>query len=213
MTTRCDPGADSPLGPGTLELYWIPLGAGTPIVRASGRLYETIAAVAARRPRRDIYHSALIATVGEVPITIEMAPVPDHHGRDTRGAVAEGSVGSRLLGGWRIFRYEIRGWPNGKIPDLVHAVGSPVQLTRDPLVAARAVDLVPLVPTPVWGRDELHLGEMWNSNSVVSWVLAHVGLLDAADRPPRGGRAPGWDAGVVAAHQVRRPQRPIRSVP
>ncbi len=124
MTSKCDPGADSPAGPGTLDLYWIPLGAGTPIVRASGRLYETIAAIAERRPHRDIYHSALIATVGEAPITIEMAPVPDRNGRDQRGVVAEGSVGSSLLRGYRIFRYEIRRWPNGQIPDLVHAVYS-----------------------------------------------------------------------------------------
>jgi hypothetical protein len=59
-----------------------------------------------------------------------------------------------------------------------------------------------LVPTPVWGRDELGAGEMWNSNSVVSWVLTTVGLLEPAGAPPHGGRAPGWDAGVVVAHRA-----------
>ncbi len=92
-------------------------------------------------------------------------------------------------------------------------VDSPVHLTHDPQVTAQALNLIPQVPTPVWGRDELHLGEMWNSNSVISWVLAYAGLLDAAGRPPHGGRAPGWDAGIAAAHQCRRSQRPIRSVP
>jgi hypothetical protein len=34
------------------------------------------------------------------------------------------------------------------------------------------LELVPEVPTLVWGRDELRAGEMWSSNSVVSWLLA-----------------------------------------
>ena len=36
------------------------------------------------------------------------------------------------------------------------------------------------VPTPVWGRDELGTGDMWNSNSVISWAIA-CGGLDADD--------------------------------
>jgi len=40
---------------------------------------------------------------------------------------------------------------------------------------------------------------MWNSNSVVSWVLSRAGLVEGAGRPPGNGRAPGWDAGVVVA--------------
>jgi hypothetical protein len=55
------------------------------------------------------------------------------------------------------------------------------------------------VPTPVWGRDELHAGEMWNSNSVISWLLMRSGLGTDGIRPPRGGRAPGWDAGLAVA--------------
>ena len=57
------------------------------------------------------------------------------------------------------------------------------------------------VPTPVWGRDQLHAGEMWNSNSVVAWLIASSGLDAAKIRPPRGGRAPGWDAGLVVARR------------
>jgi hypothetical protein len=65
---------------------------------------------------------------------------------------------------------------------------------------------VPEAPTPVWGRDELHAGEMWNSNSIVSWLLARSGLDVEAIRPPVGGRAPGWRAGiVVAAARVEAP--------
>jgi hypothetical protein len=40
---------------------------------------------------------------------------------------------------------------------------------------------------------------MWNSNSVVSWLLRRGDLDTAPIRPPPGGRAPGWDAGLVVA--------------
>jgi hypothetical protein len=42
---------------------------------------------------------------------------------------------------------------------------------------------------------------MWNSNSVVSWLLTASGLDVDAIRPPARGRAPGWAAGVVAARR------------
>jgi hypothetical protein len=29
---------------------------------------------------------------------------------------------------------------------------------------------------PVWGRDELATGEMWNSNSMIAWTLARSGI-------------------------------------
>jgi hypothetical protein len=53
----------------------------------------------------------------------------------------------------------------------------------------------------VWGRDELAAGEMWNSNSVVAWLLVVSGLRAEAVSPPRSGRAPGWNAGVVVARR------------
>jgi hypothetical protein len=59
--------------------------------------------------------------------------------------------------------------------------------------------VVPQIPTPVWGRDELGTGEMWNSNSVIAWIVARSGLEAEAIYPPAGGRAPGWRAGVVVA--------------
>ena len=30
--------------------------------------------------------------------------------------------------------------------------------------------------TPPWGRDEFKVGEMWNSNSVISWLLERSGI-------------------------------------
>jgi hypothetical protein len=100
-----------------------------------------------------------------------------------------------------VFRYEVRCWLDGVIPDLDEAVESPRRLASDPTVARRVLELVPRVPVPVWGRDELRAGEMWNSNSVVSWLVESAGL-DAGDvELPAGGRAPGWDAGIEVARR------------
>ncbi len=119
--------------------------------------------------------------------------------RGERGVVGEGPVGLRGLGRWRVFRYEVRRWTGGSIPDLDEAVGGPVHLSDAATVAGRVLDLVPLVPLATWGRDELGTGDMWNSNSVVSWLLSSAGIDLEEIRPPDHGRAPGWDAGVAAA--------------
>jgi len=88
-------------------------------------------------------------------------------------------------------------------PDVAEAVESPRRLTSEPARAQRLLELLPAVPTPVWGRDELRAGEMWNSNSVISWLVARSGIPVETIRPPTGGRAPGWRAGLVVA---RRPE-------
>jgi hypothetical protein len=115
--------------------------------------------------------------------------------------VVEGPVGSKLVGRFRLFRYEIRRWRDGVIPDIAEAVSSPVRLTEDATRSRQILDLVPSVPALVWGRDEGSTGEMWNSNSVVSWLLARAGLDPDRIQPPTGGRAPGWRAGVDIAHR------------
>jgi hypothetical protein len=88
-------------------------------------------------------------------------------------------------------------------------VDSPVHLSNHARDAARLLELVPEVPTLVWGRDELRADDMWNSNSVVSWLLACAGLNIDAVRPPSGGRAPGWKAGLVAAKLLSHQRRPL----
>ena len=179
-----------------VDLYWIPLGAGAHVVRISGKLFEAASALVDRRPRFDLYHSALVISVPDGRFVIEQAPVLDLHG-ERRGVVAEGPVGMRWLGRFRVFRYEIRRWRDGKIPDIDQAIGSPVRLTDDVEVAERILDLLPSIPTPVWGRDDFDTGEMWNSNSVVAWVLARSGARVETIRPPADGRAPGWNAGLA----------------
>ena len=187
----------APVDQGGVELLWIPLGAGQHVVRFSGGIYEALAAFVQRRPACDLYHSALIVTVPDGRYVIEMTPVPDQRGQH-RGVVSEGAVGSRWLGKFRVFRYEIHRWRNGVIPDVDCATVT-VTLRLEPAEAQRILDLVPALPTPVWGRDELHAGEMWNSNSVTSWILHRSGVNTTQLAPPSGGRAPGWDAGLVVA--------------
>ena len=181
-----------------VDLYWLPLGAGGHFVRLNGRLYEALAARRQRRPAYDLYHSALQVDVPEGRFVIEQAPVHDRSGQD-RGVVADGAVGAQWAGRFRIFRYEIRLWRDGHIPDVAEAVDSPRRLTNDAARARRVLDVVRQVPTPVWGRDELAAGEMWNSNSVIAWTLARSGIETGSIQPPADGRAPGWQAGLVVA--------------
>lgn len=184
-----------------IDLYWIPLGAGAHLVRISGGMYEAIAARIQRRARCELYHSALIVATADGSFVIEMTPITDGRGPQDRGVVSEGAVGVRWARRLRVFRYEIHRWRGGVIPDIAQAVASPVRVTSDAAMAQQVLDLVPSVPTPTWGRDELRAGDMWNSNSVVAWLLARTGLDAAAGRPPPGGRAPGWDAGIVTAQR------------
>jgi hypothetical protein len=184
-----------------VDLYWLPLGAGGHFVRLNGRVYEALAARFQRRPACDLYHSALQVELPEGTFVIEQTPVHDWGGEE-RGVVAEGAVGARWAGRFRIFRYEIRLWRGGHIPDVAEAVDSPRRLSDHEQVARRVLDVVPQVPTPVWGRDELGTGEMWNSNAVIAWVIARTGIDAESIQPPQRGRAPGWRAGVVVAQRT-----------
>ena len=185
---------------GAVDLYWLPLGAGGHSVRLNGIVFEAVAARLQRRSACDLYHSALVVHAPSGRFVIEQAPIPDDDGA-ARGVVAEGAVGSRLAGRFRVFRYEVRRWRDGVIPDLAEAVASPQLLTDDPSRAQRLLDVVPDVPTPVWGRDELDAGEMWNSNSLISWLIVRTGLDTKRIQLPVRGRAPGWDAGLVVARR------------
>jgi hypothetical protein len=138
----------------SIELYWLPLGAGGWFVRCNGRIYEAAHALLERRRPLELYHSALVVRVPEGRFVVEDCwPIPDGDGAAARGVVVEGPVGSRRMARWRLF------------------------------------------------RDELGTGEMWNSNSVIAWVLAPGGLPTDGIRPPTGGRAPGWTAGLVTARR------------
>jgi hypothetical protein len=183
-----------------VDLYWIPLGAGGRCVRLCGRVFEALQAAREHRRRCDLYHAALLVELDGEGYTIELAPSPDAD-TSSRGVVATGAVGSRCVGWARLFRYEVRCCRGGSIPDLAEAVGGPCRLTSGPGAARELLDLVAAVPGPVWGRDELKAGEMWNSNSMIAWLIASAGLSTDRLRPPPHGRAPGWDAGLVVARR------------
>jgi hypothetical protein len=187
---------------GAIDLYWLPLGAGGHVVRWNGKVYEAIKAFIEHRARLSLYHTALEVMVADGRYVIESAPIRNHSGRD-RGVVVEGPVGTRWAGRFRLFRYEIRRWRGGSIPDASEAAASPVRLANDLPRAHRVLDLVPSVPRLVWGRDELETGDMWNSNSLISWLLVGAGVDIERVQPPPGGRAPGWAAGIVVARDGR----------
>jgi hypothetical protein len=183
-----------------VDLYWLPLGAGdgSGCVRWNGHIYEALAARHERREERDLFHSALEVTLGTDHFAIEMTPAWGNKQMD-RGVVREGSVGLPRLGRSRFFRYEVRRWRNGSIPDVSEAVASPQRQSSDAVRAQRVLDLVPHFPTLTWGRDELRTGDMWNSNSLTAWLLASSGHATELLETPLHGRAPGWVAGLVVA--------------
>ena len=185
-----------------VALYWLPLGAGGHSVKYNGRLYEWIVAARERRAPRALYHAALeVHRCGE-RFVIELGPALGGEEAARRGVCVEGPVGVRAAGRLRLFRYQLRCWQDGIIPDVGYAVASPTVLTTDGDRVARLLRNVRDVPSLVWGRDEIGAGDMWNSNSVVSWLLETSGI--GADVPmPHGGRAPGWTAGIRLARDRR----------
>ena len=126
-----------------VDIYWLPLGAGGHSVRLNGRVYEAVAARVQRRPTFDLYHSALVVCVPEGRFVVEQTPVRDDNGL-ARGVVVEGAVGSRWAGRFRIFRYEVRRWRDGMIPDIGEAVDSPQRLTATRY--SRAASLISYPP-------------------------------------------------------------------
>ena len=120
-----------------VDLYWIPLGAGGHCVRFNGRVYEAIKATGAHRQRCDLYHSALVVELRGERYAIEVAPSPDGNGA-SRGVVGTGPVGSRRLGRLRLFRYEVRCWRGGSIPDRGRAPGREAGLVVATRCAARS---------------------------------------------------------------------------
>lgn len=196
-----------------IYLFWIPLGAGgSGFVRLNGRVYEWLTARRGRRAPKALYHTALEVRLPEGRYIVEtMWPSPGGDG-SLRGVTVEGAVFTRLLSFTRVFRYEVRCWRDGELPDADQAVGGARLVDDDPHTGRRLLSMCLYVPGHTWGRTVEREGEMWNSNSVIAWLLAMTGVDIAALSPPLGGRAPGWDAGVQVAGGGTRADQPPPSV-
>jgi hypothetical protein len=167
-----------------VDLYWLPLGAGGDFVRLNGRIYEAIQAYRERRRPLDLYHSALEVRVPEARFVIETAwPIPDADPA-SRGVVLEGPVGSRRIARPRVFRYEVRRWQDGVIPDVLEAVASPRRLSDDEHRARRVLDLVDTEPALVWGRDE---GDGRHVELELGGLVAHRSKRPAGRNHPAAG--------------------------
>ena len=125
----------------SVDLYWLPLGAGGRSVRWNGRVLEAAAAWREHRAAEDLYHSALEVHERGRRFVIEMGPVWNVDAAD-RGVLREGPVGTRWLGRFRWFRYEVRCWRDGRIPDVAEAVGGPLRASDDQPRAALLLDVV-----------------------------------------------------------------------
>jgi hypothetical protein len=80
--------------------------------------------------------------VPEGRFVIEQAPIRPSDGAEC-GVVAEGAVRARAAGRFRLFRYDVRRWRDGIIPDVDEAVESLHRLSDDPDCARRLLELVP----------------------------------------------------------------------
>ena len=185
-----------------VDLYWIPLGAGGHCVRFNGRVFEALAAARGaaaslrplpRRARRRHRRRAVTRSSSRRRRTATWRA-----GASSRRAPSAAAT----PGGCVVFRYEVRCWRDGSIPDLGAAVGGPMPADeRSPRSPATCSTLVADRPTcRCGGATSYDAGEMWNSNSMIAWLIAGRGAAGGAtcDRRPDG-RAPGWAAGLEVA--------------
>jgi hypothetical protein len=66
-------------------------------------------------------------------------------------------------------------------------VNSPRRVSADAARARSVLDPAPRFPAHTWGLNEQRTGEMWNSNSLVSWLLVRSGHDFTVLTPPAGG--------------------------
>lgn len=197
LPPRADDGAMDAESGDRAELWWLPVGAGGTVVAHTSRWWELFSARRARRAPQQLLHAALELFTGDRRYVIEMTPQWGQP-REASGVVATGPVGLRALGRFRLFRYEVRAWPEGVLPDRPYAVAPPTILALSSAQAREVLAALPEVPVHTWGRALPPTGDMWNSNSLIAWALSRVGIDAAALAPPAGGRAPGWAAGRAA---------------
>lgn len=144
---------------GPVQLWWLPVGAGGHLVIHTSRWWELWIARREHRAPQPLFHATLEVVADGRRHVIEMTPAWGQP-RAARGVVATGPVGTRLLGTSRLFRYEIRAWPDGVLPDRAYAVDSPVDIPLTPEAARALLASLPRVPVLTWGRTAPGTGDM-----------------------------------------------------
>jgi hypothetical protein len=182
-----------------IVLWWLPVGAGGHVVRQTSRWWELLDAHRAHRAPRPLFHAALEVDSEGQRYIIEMGPQWAGPKGQDRGVIVTGPVGLRALGRSPLFRYEVRCWRDGTLPDREWAVGGPVTVADDEATAQTLLQRIRDVPVLTWGRQVPPTQDMWNSNSLVSWLLTVSGVSTSDLAPPDAGRAPGWAAGLAVA--------------
>lgn len=184
----------------SLELLWIPVGAGTSAFqRASLVAWEWVEARRCRRERVTLLHCGLKIRDGAgESFTLEIAPA---FIGGPNPPLATGPVGIRGADRLRLFRYQLRHVPAEQLPDEQWAVEAPIRLTGDCGVVDRLLALAPAVPRHVWGRRAPGTTEMWTSDSTIAWLLIKAGVDVASLAIPPRSRAPGWYAGIQLARR------------
>lgn len=184
-----------------IMLWWLPVGAGAPtrLSQIGSGWWERIQARRGQREPQQLFHAALEVFTTDGRFIIEMAPEWSDPHIQVRGVIARGPVVFRFLGRSKLFRYEVRCWADGELSDREWAVGGPVTVSQDDAEANTLLNCIDDVPLLTWGRVVDPTEDMWNSNSVVSWLLVMTGIDASGLVPPAGGRAPGWAAGIAVA--------------
>ena len=190
------------------DLWWLPVGAGGVIVAHTSRWWELMSAWRDHRTPLQLVHAALEVLTGGERYVIEMTPQWGQP-RTASGVVATGPVGRPALGRFRMFRYVVRAWPNGVLPDRAYAVAAPTSIPLGRTQAQGLLDTLPDVPLHTWGRAVPPSTDMWNSNSLIAWALRRAGVDAGTLAPPAGCRAPGWAAGLAAGTRQRRGCREV----
>lgn len=184
----------------SVDLWWLPVGAGGRVVVRTSRWWEILRARREHRPPSPLFHAALDLHVGGRRLVVEMTPTWGQPAA-ARGVVVTGPVGARALGRLPFFRYVVRAWTDGILPDHAFAVAPPTAIPLTRASAEALLRALPEVPALTWGRTAPGTGDMWNSNSVIAWLLTRAGVDAAALAPPAPGRAPGWTAGIAVARR------------
>jgi len=184
-----------------VELFWLPVGAGTHFQRASLIAYDWLLAHIARRPRAAFVHAALKVRLEGRTHTLELMPVPR---RQETAPLITGPVGLRIAGRLRMFRYQLLCQEASTLPDERWAIESPNVIGRGAAFAETILSIAAQVPAHTWGRRVAGTTEMWTSDSAISWLLCRAGVDIREINPPSQTQAPGWAAGIQVASTITR---------